>query len=776
MADERHGAPDHPDRARDPRFRQQARESGAADREWGTTVERPGLSLPSWRDLRVVPNLRGRRAVPVQLQSQTSDCGPASLFMTLRHHGIDVGLEQLRIDTDCGRDGVSARRLLTTARSHGLPGRGVRSSLEGLRGLPSGSILFWRFNHFVVLERVVRDHVYVVDPAHGRRRLRMRDVGRLYTGVALEFEAPVAGAVGRRGGGGRPGSPWRHLAHFFPRSRKWIHLVLMSLGILLFGLVTPLATAHVVENRGLGGSLGPAQAVAAVAVSAVSFFLLQLLRGTVILELQTVAEKRVTLGIFNRLLSLPYAFFSRRAPADLALRVRTSSAVRNVLTNSMVSAAFDGVLVLSYLAVLMVADFDTALWVLGLVVLQTGVLALAWRQQVYLSADALECQAQVDSELNEVLEGIGTVKSGGLDQVMGDRWANSLVEELNARTRGRRHFTLVSSFVLATQFAAPLCVLAVGATRVADGDLTLGAMTAFTSLSVGVFVPLTNLVLSALQVAGIKAPLTRLGDILDAEPDQRHGAVGTAPFSDRADLRLEGVGFGYPGAAEAAVSDMDLVVPARGFVAVLGASGCGKSTLAMILAGLYAPDEGRILIGADSFSDIDRDSLRRSISFVNQDARVFAGSIRQNITMGAPGATDADLAWAAGVAHIHDDIMRMPMAYETLLGSGGAGLSGGQRQRISLARALIRRPRILILDEATSSLDRLTEERVVAGIRELGCTLVVITHRVATAVDADEIVVIDGGRVVQRGRHDALRSVPGPYRELAVSSDVLDRL
>ncbi|MEU7449794.1 peptidase domain-containing ABC transporter [Streptomyces diastaticus] len=774
MADERHDASVEPDRVRDLRFRQQARESGAADREWGTPVEPPGFHLPSWRNIRVVPSIRRRRAVPVQLQSQMSDCGPASLFMTLRHHGIDVNLEQLRIDTDCGRDGVSARRLLTTARRYGLPGRGVRSSLAGLRSLPSGSILFWKFNHFVVFERAVRNHVYVVDPAHGRRRLQMEDANRLYTGVALEFESPIPAKAGKSSDD-RLRSPWRHLAYFFPRSKKWFYLTAMSLGILVFGLVTPLATAYAVENRGLGGSLGPGQAIGAVAISATSFFALQLFRGIVILELQTAAERRVTLGIFNRLLSLPYAFFSRRAPADLALRVRTSNAVRNVLTNSMVSAAFDGVLVLSYLALLMVADLGTALWVLGLVVLQTGVLAVAWRQQVYLSADALECQAAADSELNEVLEGIGTVKSGGLDQVMGDRWANSLMEELNARTRGRRHFTLISSFVLTTQFTAPLCVLAVGAVKVANGDLTLGAMTAFMSLSVGVFVPLTNLVLSGLQVAGVKAPLTRLGDVLDAEPDQ-HGQAGTASFSDRAELRLEGVSFVYPGATEAAVSGMDLIVPAHGFVAVLGASGCGKSTLAMILSGLYAPNEGRILIGADSFSDIDRASLRRSISFVNQDARVFAGSIRQNITMGAPDATEGDLEWATGVAHIHDDIMRMPMAYETLLGSGGAGLSGGQRQRVSLARALIRRPKILILDEATSSLDRLTEERVIARIRELGCTLVMITHRVAAAVDADEIVIVDGGHIVQRGRHHALRSVPGPYRDLAASSEVLDRL
>lgn len=754
-----------------PRFRQEAREAASANRELGPVLDRPRLPRPSWHALREALDVRGHRPVPVCLQSQVSDCGPASLSMALGHHGVHVSMEQLRVDTDCGRDGVSARVLLDTARRHGLPGRGLRTSLAGLADLRPGSILFWKFNHFVVLEHSSRSHLYVVDPAHGRRRLRMEDAGRLFTGVALEFEAPLpsrAGAPARQ----TPASPWRYLAYFFPRSRKWISLTAASLAILLLGLVTPLASAYVVDHRGFGGRLVPPQAVLAVALTALSFFLLQLVRGIGIVELQTFAEKRVTLGVFNRLLSLPFGFFSRRTPGDLALRVRTSSAVRQVLTNSVLSAAFDGVLVLSYLAMLFVADRGIALWVVGLVVVQTGLLALAWRQQVYLSADTLELQARTDSELNELLEGIGTVKAGGLDQVLGGRWAHSLVEELNARTRGRRHFTLFASLVGTVQYMAPLVVLVIGATGVADGRLRVGEMTAFTSLAMGVFTPLTGLVQAGLQVAGLKAPLTRLGDILDAETDQP-AAPGTGSFSDEADLELKGVAYVYPGAQRQALTDVSLRVPARGFTAVLGASGGGKSTLAMLLSGLLTPSEGQMFLGSASFEEIDRAALRRSISFVNQDSRVFAGSIRENIGMGALGGTEEDVVRAARIAQIHEEITRMPMGYETLLGSGGAGLSGGQKQRISLARALVRRPRILILDEATSALDRPTEQRVISAVRELDCTLLVITHRLAAAVAADEIVLVDGGRIVQRGSHQELAAVPGPYRELIASSDVM---
>lgn len=708
----------------------------------------------------------------MQLQSQASDCGPVSLMMALRHHGIRVSLERLRHDTGCGRDGVSARSLLAAARAHGLPGRGVRTSLEGLRSLPSGSILFWKFNHFVVLERATRQYVHIVDPAYGRRRLRTEDVGRLFTGVAVEFDAPLR-SVSRSSSAGAPRSPWRHLAYFFPRSKKWLSLTAASLAVLVFGLLAPLSSAYVVDHHGLGGELTPVQAGSAVALSALSFFLLQLVRGTVILGLQTVAEKRVTLGVFNRLLALPYGFFARRAPGDLALRVRTSTSVRNVLTASVLSAAFDGVLIGCYLAAFFLVEPQVALWVSLLAVAQIGLLLLAWRPQVYLAADELECQAHSSSALNELLEGMGTVKAGGLDEVMGGRWTHSLMEEINAGTRRRRHFTLFSSLVASVQFMAPLLVLVTSAFKVSAGQLGLGEMTAFTSLSMGVFSPLTNLVQAGFQVAALKAPLTRLDDILDAEPDEPE-RTAKSRFDTEADLAVRGVRFQYPGATTPALTDINLTISAGRFVAFLGASGCGKSTLAMILSGLYRPSAGQVLIGGKAFDTIDRASLRRSISFVNQDARIFAGSIRDNITMGAAAedGNTCDYVRAATIAQIHDEIAAMPMGYETLLGSGGSGLSGGQCQRIALARALVRRPRILILDEATSALDRMTEKKVISSIRKLDCTLLFITHRLAAATDADEICVISDGKIVQRDSHGRLGAQTGLYRDLMAASGI----
>lgn len=744
--------------AGDSRFLAEAREARSASRELGPAMEAAGFARPSWpadlRDLRLRP--RRRRLVPVQFQSQASDCGPASLMMALSYHGIAIGIERLREDTGSGRDGVSARSLLSAARGYGLPGRGVQTSVAGLRNLAPGSILFWKFNHFVVLDRATRQYVHIVDPAYGRRRLRMEDVGRLFTGVALEFDAPVR-SVARSSPAGEPASPWRHLAYFFPRSKKWVSLTAISLAILAFGLLAPLSSSFVVNHHGLGHELTPVQATLTLALSALSFFLLQLFRGLGILALQAAAEKRMTLGIFNWLLALPFGFFARRRPGDLALRVRTSTSVRTVLTASVLSAAFDGVLVSCYLAVFFLLDLQVALWVSLLAVAEIGLLLLAWRPQVYLAADQLECQAQSNSGLNELLDCIGTVKAGGLEETVGGRWTHSLMEEINAGTRRLRHFTLFSSLVTSIQFTAPLLVLVTSAFKVSAGQLSLGEMTALTGLSMGVFTPLTSLVLSGFQVAALKAPLTRLGDILDAEPDEPQRPA-TFSFGAEVDLAVSGVRFQYPGAATPVLSDIDLTISAGSFVALMGPSGCGKSTLALIMSGLYRPSAGQVVVGGRALDDSDRASLRRSISLLSQDARIFAGSIRDNITMGAAAddGSTCDYVRAATIAQIHDDIAAMPMGYETLLGPGGSGLSGGQRQRIALARALVRNPRILILDEATSALDRVTEKKVISSIRELGGTLFLITHRLAAAADADEIYIMNDGKIVHRADHDRL--------------------
>ena len=499
------------------RFRAPAIEAHAAHRQTGHPIATQGAathgrSMAAVADStrRLYEFLRRRqRRIPVFIQAQVIDCGPTSLAMVLAHHGIRVSVAQLRVETNAGRDGVSARTLLDTARRYGLAGRGVKCGVRELKDLERGSILFWNFRHFVVLEYATRNYVYVTDPAVGRRRLDYASVDAAFTGVALEFRAPLGrlAVSGTRDNSWRhrvTDSPWRYLPNFVPRGRPWRSLTVTSLLLLLYNFVTPLAIAYVVEHVRYGvASPDIANLTFAVLGLTVVFVVLQVGRGRAINALQAMADANVTIGVLTHLLSLPYDFFVRRNPADLAMRVRTSLAVRRVLTGTTISGLFDGLLALIYGILLVLADPSLAGLVLLLALAQITVMVASWRSQIRLTAETLDSQARSEGELIEILEGIGTLKAAGLDGTAGTRWSQTFAEEVNARARGGRNLALWGGLGAALQFMAPLTVLLIGFIQVGERTASVGKVIGFSTLAIALFVPLTNLVSTGMQVAGL---------------------------------------------------------------------------------------------------------------------------------------------------------------------------------------------------------------------------------------------------------------------------------
>ncbi|MFB7667285.1 peptidase domain-containing ABC transporter [Kitasatospora sp. NPDC056138] len=758
-----------------PRFRSQALSARGASREYGPPVGPASAAGPSrapkdhrfkgaagpWWQLGRV------RRVPVRLQAQTSDCGAAALGMVLAFHNVDVPLQDLRQATGTGRDGVSARQILEAAREYGFNARGVRVGLHGLQDLPPATILFWDFTHFVVLERVSGGWAYIVDPAFGRRRITLAAAGESFTGVALQITPGLDTAhdrSGRRTARRSDKNPWLYLRHFFPHGLRWLPFIVCSLLLLLFNLGMPLATRYVVDSVVPGRQFtGAGYLWLGIPVLATAYFALQLIRSLSMLTIQTAVDENVTLSILNRLFALPYDFFTNRSPGDLLQRVRTGSAIRQVLSVSAFSTAFDGILILVYMTLLVLADHTLALLVIAMAMFQVGLLVVAWRKQEYASADALEARARAESELAEILEGMATLKAAGVEEAASHRWSHSLAEELNTRLRSRRLLTLSSTLSSALQLAAPLVILAVGSLRASAGILSLGDVLGFSVLAMGLLGPLANLVQVGLQVSGLAPELARLSDIIEATPEKRSSARSIAV---RGELEVRDVFFAYQTGRAEVLSGVSFRVPRGSFTTVLGASGSGKSSCALLLAGLHNPTIGQILVGGHELSVMDTIAYRRSIAFVNQDSRLFSGTIRENIALGGSEVSEAEVTEAARLAGIHDDVARMPMGYDTLLASGGAGISGGQRQRIILARALVRRPRLLILDEATSALDPVLETEIFERLRHLGITLVVIAHRLSVIESADQVVVLEAGKVVQYGSPQELSSQTGPYRAL----------
>ncbi|MFF4391975.1 peptidase domain-containing ABC transporter [Streptomyces sp. NPDC001552] len=761
------------------RFSRQAAEKHASSRRLGDALTLPGL-LAERREGRLrklvsaasaaLPRRR-RQRVPVYYQTEAADCGPTSLAMVLAFLGIDADIAAVRRQLNGGQAGVSARALLQAARHFGALGRGVRVGVGGLSRLKAGSILFWNFNHFVVLEKATATHAFIVDPAVGRRRLKLSEVADVFTGVALEFEAPLTDgrAPVRRRGPGVAHSSWQYLKLFVTRDRRWVSLTVASFLLLVFNFATPFASSYLVAHVGAGGQSGQAIVILCLAlVGCVSFALLQIVRGLALISLQSIADRRVTLGVFGHLLSLPYDYFTRRNPGDLALRVRTSTAVRQVLTGAALSAVFDGTLVLVYLTLLLVIDLQFALLSMALAAVMVAVLVVFWKKQRYLSAEELERQSISEGALHELLDGLQTIKACGLEDTAHDRWSHTVVDEINQRGLSRRNQAIGSALSTTIQFLAPLAVLDLGYFRISNGTASLSSVVGFTSLAVGMFVPLAGVVQSALQVAGLGATLSRLTDVLGTEPEER--PADAIPLDDvSGPVELREVSFAYPGSSAPVLSEVNLCFEGGKFTAILGRSGSGKSTMASIIAGLQTPSSGSVTIDGLPMNQLDRVSLRRSISYVSQDSRLFAGTIWQNITYAQPGSSFEEIQQAATLACIHDDIMALPMKYDTLLGPGGLGLSGGQRQRIALARGLIRKPQLLVLDEATSALDSATERAIFSGLAAIDHTLIVIAHRLTVLEATDHVIVVDSGRVVAQGEYEDLVASSPIMRTLVAS-------
>ncbi len=706
-----------------------------------------------------------RRRIPYIAQLEMADCGATALAMTLAYHGKHVGLEELRDAVGVGRDGADARGIVEAARAYGLLARGVQADVHELDHLPRGSILHWQFRHFVVLDRVGRRGVHVLDPVAGRAYIPRELFGRAYTGVAIALEPGTDWEAGGR----RAKGTLRYLRPMLREARQVWFVLATSVLLRLFALALPLFTA-VLVNRILPRDESDLLLVLTAGMLAVAGYYLftAFLRARLLLTLRTKLDMQLTLGFVEHLVDLPYAFFLKRSGGDLAMRLQSHAEVRDLLTTSALSAVLDGAFACLYLVALFVLSPTMGLLVLGLGVLQVAVLVLARHRNQRLMAESLHVQARSQSYVYQLLGGIEDLKAAGAERRASAHWSNLFVDQINVSLARGRLEALTESGTAGLGVASPIAVLAVGGALVLNGDLNVGKMLALAALSAGFLAPLATLVTTGLQLQLLGSYMQRINDVLDTPKEQQDRHVRRAPMlSGR--IAAEGVSFRYSRLAPLVVEDVSLEVEPGRTLAIVGRSGSGKTTLGRLLLGLYQPESGRILYDGIDLAELEARSVRMQLGIVTQRPYLFGTSIRENIALTDPSLDRDAVVRAARLACIDEDIEAMRMAYETIMVDGGASLSGGQRQRIALARALAHSPSILLLDEATSELDALTERAVHRNIADLGCTAVVIAHRLSTIAGADLIIVMEGGRIVERGTHEELLELRGRYDELIAS-------
>ena len=703
-----------------------------------------------------------RRRVPIRLQMTRSECAAACLAMVLSHHGRNTSVAECRDLMRPGRDGVSVSGLVRAGEAYGLV-VAVDPTADAWSG---PAVAYLSGHHFVVVERLGDRSVDVVDPARGRYRQSRAEFDAGFGGALVGFTPGPE--FTRRRAPERRDAFLRYLREFatIPGGRRLLGLMLLlAAGLQGLGLVLPFATKVVVDD------LVPAHrpdllTIFGVAVLGTAFLqgVLTLLRSRTVLVLRARADAHITGRFVAHLLRLPLDFFLQRPRGDLLMRVGSVSSSREAITQQALTLGLDAVLLIGYLTALtFVAPWYTlVVAVLGLA--QIGTMVASYRLMRDLSRRELTARTEEQSYLVEALQAILPVKANGLEPAAERRWRGLFTASQTAMLRRGRASAWFEGVFAALTVLAPLGLLWCGAWQVLAGRMSLGTMLAANSLALSVFAPMQAFVGAVQLVSMLRSQIERIYDVLD-EPREAGGDRVLA--EDRpAAVRATNITFRYAPQAPAVLSGVSFTVPAGAKIGIVGRTGSGKSTLAMLILGLLRPESGTIDHDGIPVESLDLGRLRSRCGAVLQELSLFNGTVRDNLTLGSPDATDDDVVTAARVAGLHDDVLRLPMGYRTQVGEGGSALSAGQRQRVALARALVHRPSLLILDESTSHLDPGTERRVDAALSALRVTRIVISHRLSAIRNAHEILVIAGGTVVARGRHDDLVRRPGTYRDL----------
>ncbi|MFJ7070271.1 NHLP family bacteriocin export ABC transporter peptidase/permease/ATPase subunit [Streptomyces sp. NPDC101115] len=733
---------------------------------------RKKTSRPRRRPARTAPHrLRRTRTVrtPTVLQMEAVECGAAALATVLGHHGRFVPLEELRIACGVSRDGSRASNLLKAARSYGLTAKGMQMDLAALAEVAAPAVLFWEFNHYVVYEgmgrRLGRSGVYVNDPAKGRRFVPMEEFDTAFTGIVLVFEP----GAGFRRGGRRPGVLDAVPARLRGTSGTMAAAVLASVLLVAVGAWVPALSRTYIDTFLIGGRSSLLGVLfAAMATALVLTAALTALQQSNLLRGRVVSSTLGGARFLRHLLRLPVAFYAQRSPADLVQRLRSNDQVAETLARDLSAAGVDAVVVLLYAVLLWTYDPQLTLVGVGVALLNVVALRITVRVRATGTHKLRAESARLTNTSYGGLQLIETIKATGGEDGFFRRWSGQHAVTLDVQQRlgvPGAWLAIVAPTLAALNSAL---ILMIGGLRAVEGHLTVGLLVAFQSLVTGFTAPVARLGGVAGRIQDFAADVARLKDVenfpVDPVHTRREPAAGARRLTGH--VEIDGVTFGYSPLDAPLLKDFSLAVGPGQQVALVGGSGSGKSTVSRLIAGLYAPWEGAVRIDGMPLADIPRGALAASVSFVDQDVFLFEGTVRDNVALWDPSVPDEAVVAALADAAVLDVVSRRPGGIHSRVEQDGRNFSGGQRQRLELARALVRDPSVLVLDEVTSALDAVTEREVIDNLRRRGCACVVIAHRLSTVRDSDEILVLDRGTVVERGRHAGLLAAGGPYAEL----------
>ncbi len=718
------------------------------------------------------PTPRRRVKTPTVLQMEAVECGAAALAIILGYHGRIVPLEELRLECGVSRDGSKASNVLRAARKYGLIAKGFKyENIDKLYELPLPVILFWNMNHFLVLEGFRQGKVYLNDPASGPRVVSLEELDASFSGVVLTFEK----GPDFRPAGEKP-SMW---AAFRKRLRGSEHalayVMLCGLFLVVPGLVIPTFSRVFIDDYLVGGRRAiVTPLLIGIGLTALLRMALTYLQEYYLLRLETKLALRTSTHFFNHILRLPVSYFAQRYAGEIGSRLQINDKVAETISGKLATTVVDSLLVVFYAVLMMLYDVPLTLVCIVIALLNVGGMKLVARRRVDASRRLQQDYGKLMGTAMNGLQLLETIKATGGESEFFARWAGYQAKALRSQQELDTLSQLLNAVPPFVSNLTTALILLMGSMKVMDGGMTVGMLVAYQSLMASFNKPLATLVSFGATVQELEADMNRLDDVLRFPMDEQYRRDGRPTGGLRetqvpklaGDVELRDVTFGYSPLDPPLIENFNLKVRPGRRVAIVGRSGSGKSTISKLLAGLYKPWSGQILFDGVPVDKLPPELVRNSLAFVDQDIFLFGGTVSDNVTMWDSTLPRATVTRACRDAAIDDDIQARADKYDARVEEGGRNFSGGQRQRLEIARALVGDPTILALDEATSALDPATELWVDEAVRRRGCTCLIIAHRLSTIRDADEIIVMERGKIVQRGSHEELKDQPGLYAEL----------
>ena len=704
--------------------------------------------------------------VPQVMQMEVVECGAASLAMILAHYGKWLPLEEVRAACGVSRDGSSAKMILQAARNYGLDAKGFRMSPEALEG-KQPAIIHWNFEHFVVFRGFDRKgRACINDPGIGPVKWPMEEFRKHYTGVCLTFEPTEKFEKG--------GQQTSILSYMKKNLNGVSEAFWLTFSFALMGafvaLLSPLFTRIFLDEILSGKNADWVKwfFIGMGALAVFQFFVV-LLQSRYTKRVAGALALKSNKDYLRHLLRLPMSYFAMRHVGDLQQRMHLNQEI----TNSLIEVLAPQVINIGLLVLYLFLMFSYSFWltIIGFVAAGVNLAIVHYfaNLRINLIRSMEQSEGQYFSATISCIDNMESIKAAGAETGFFKYWSGLWAHKFNVNANADKQQAQMALLPVMANALCSVAVLVLGAYLILQGDLTVGMLMAFQGFMGSFLAPVNELVNGSQKIVEMRSQMERVEDVMKYPEDHRESEKEILQGKLGGLLEMKHVTFGYSPIQPPLIEDFNLRVEPGHSVALVGPSGCGKSTLAKLISGLYKPWSGEILFDGRPIESIPNEELTNSVAVIDQNVVLFDDTIAQNIRMWDPSIEDFTLMMACNDAEIRADIVGRPEGFDTKIVKGGQNFSGGQRQRFEIATALAREPIVLIMDEATSALDPKTEDEVMKRIRRMGPTQVIVAHRLSTIRDCDEIIVMDQGKILQRGRHEELMAQEGFYQKLMKS-------